>query len=215
MNTVKRKLIIVACVLPLLFMACGKDDVDDTPYNNEPFTFLIVGNEWEYGIYSNDELINTTNLKIVSACDGALTNYKVIFDDDENKFVNWIFHKGMRRANMALVPWYIEFFSDTDAVFNHLAYSLYQDCYVGKQRNINNQIESGNAKANIEVLQEILSISETVITPAGKFYNCIKVKTTPLFGVFDNYAWYHKNYGIIMMQEGEVTYKLHSKNFNW
>jgi len=50
MKTVKTKLIIVACVLPLLFMACGKDDDNPNPptEKEEMFAFLKVGNSWTY-----------------------------------------------------------------------------------------------------------------------------------------------------------------------
>ena len=209
-TNLKTKTLITVFITMLFFVACRDNYYyDDTLYNNDPFTFLKVGNEWEYGIYNNDELINTTNLKIISASDGSLINYRVIFDNDENKFAYWVYHNGMRSADMELVPYYIGFHSDSNAIFNHLAYSLQQDCYVGKQWNIN----YGNEP--IKILQETLSISDTLITPAGIFYNCIKVKTSPLFGSFDNYTWFNKNYGIIMMQEGGVTYKLNSKNFNW
>ena len=81
MKTVKGKLIIVACVLPLLFMACGKDD-NNPIGNNAPFTFLKVGNEWEYGVYDNEgELLRTFKRSILYENKGY---FRILEDDNVN-----------------------------------------------------------------------------------------------------------------------------------
>jgi hypothetical protein len=202
----RKSLLVAVLAAMVIFIGCSDKDNDDTPINNAPFTFFKVGNEWVYGIYNNGEINDTTKLKIVEEIKNISTiiHYKVIFDDkyDENKFAYWF---DSPNTQIYLTPFN---FYNPDSVFNRLAYDFEQYCYVGFKKRY-------NATDNIEVIKEILSISDTVVVPAGIFYNCIKIKTTPLFGIFDNYSWYHKNYGIIMMEEGEVTYKLHKHNLGF
>ena len=60
--------LLAAIMVPLLFVACGKDDNDATKptTNNAPFTFLKVGNEWTYGVfYNTGELLTAATFKIL------------------------------------------------------------------------------------------------------------------------------------------------------
>jgi len=59
----------------------------------------------------------------------------------------------------------------------------------------------------------VVSISETVIVPAGTFSNCIKTKEIHPHGS-DIYTYRHYSYGLIMVEfVDEALMKLISTNF--
>jgi hypothetical protein len=183
----KKIILIIATIL--LTVACSKDDEPKTPtVNNEPFTFLKVGNEWEYGYYnSDDELLFTNKIKIVSKEDGY---FEVLQGD--------FFYHSWWHINDD--DWYTRYYDGTASSKFYI--TLPKNCYVGQKWND---------------IFEVVSISETVVVPAGTFVSCIKVKTTQKGWYY--YTWYHKNYGMIMRifyDEPAIkieAHKLHSTNF--
>jgi len=195
MNT---KLIIVACVLSLLFMACGKDDVNDTtPYNppdTAPFTFLKVGNKWEYGHYNCENELTysykTTGIYLEKKGTYIVEGYPVTGGQSL-----WL----VRDSN-----WYQSFdYNYEGDVFTLNSIILYGDCYVGQKWLDDRKLEL-----------EVLSVSDTVTVPAGTFYDCIKVMRHAGYGLVDSYLWYHKDIGFLMQAaDGYPTTKLISKNF--
>ena len=67
----KKIILIVATIL--LTVACSKneDEPKNPTVNNEPFTFLKVGNEWTYGVYESGKLIGEFSRKIISENNGC------------------------------------------------------------------------------------------------------------------------------------------------
>ena len=185
----KAKILITTLIVSMLFMACGKDDDNpNTPTsNNDPFTFLKVGYEWEYDWY------NVPGYSTKSTIVSEDSNYfRIIIDDNENFYTYW-YSDGNN--------WQVTFnYGGTE--FKHI--QIHRNCYVGQKWNT---IYDNYTKLEMEVL----SISDTVTVPAGTFYNCIKIKES----VFERerYYWIHKDIGEIMHIDGEAIKKLISKNF--
>ena len=201
----KRIILIVATIL--LTVACGKDeDEPKTPtVNNEPFTFLKIGNEWEYGVYnSGGELISTYKYKLVLEENGyfyvertpayELVDLTLWWRTDDNAW-----HQNVH-----------EHLNGNDGIPYITSYIILpKKCYVGQKFN--------RFSLDSEEGLEIVSVSETVIVPAGIFHNCIKVISRGAWWEY-NYFWYHKDYGIIMTEThgsigGSTNEKLISTNF--
>jgi len=184
----KKIILIVATIL--LTVACSKDENEpkNPTVNNEPFTFLKVGNEWEYGNYHNYthngefELSDTYTIELVPSENDY---FKLKRIPEISPYTWW---------NMDANAWY------EGAGGYGSGIKLPKNCYVGLKFN---EWELGYS--------EVVSVSETVIVPAGIFKNCIKIKV-PNYGKGE-YHWYHKNYGLIMLELENLMYKLHSTNF--
>ena len=178
----KKIILIVATIL--LTVACSKDD--EPAANNEPFTFLTVGNEWVYVTYDRDnKLVDTFKLEILS---------------EENN----LFHLQKDPVNFSFpVWWHITdnawYRSEKQTVsYTYNLKILPINCYVG-----------------LRIYgYKVYSISETVTVPAGTFHNCIKVAEGDGFWAVPPYiTWFHKDYGIVRQVEGGSTHELISKNF--
>ena len=192
MEILKTKLMI-AIIISLVFVGCGKDDDFKPTTNNAPFTFLKVGHEWKYGIYNNDTdslIKDTIKPKIISQNDGY---FKVTTDDDlyDDDFQYWFTNNE---------GWFSGWFSN-DNTTSDLVMPL--NCYVGLK------YDSPNF---YNCFAEIVSVSATVSVPAGTFNNCIKIKENPTPDII-SYAYFHKDVGIIMSSANFTTLKLISKNF--
>jgi hypothetical protein len=185
----------VTVILLLVVVSCSKDDNPTNPTsNNDPFTFLKVGNELEYGLYyyDTDELRQTMKLTIVSENNGY---FKVIQDDDYTLPTYWFTDND---------GWYK---NDTESKVGAVLI-IPQNCYVGLKYKSPDFPDS---------LAEIVSVSEKVVVPAGTFSNCIKFKEyfpdDPPDDTYIMYHYYHKDIGMIMIDAGKGILKLHSKNF--
>ncbi len=197
----KKKTFITAFITSLLFVACGKDDATKPNTNNAPFTFLKVGNEWEFGRYDvdTDTLVYINKLKVVSENNGY---FKVIQNNNEDSY-NYYFIDDN--------GWYI---NKTESEIG-ATFILPLNCYVGKMWD-----ETYNDYGVLyTIIYEIVSVSETVIVPAGTIKNCIKVKTQQIAEyegeVFEKdpyYSYYHKDIGMVIVP-GKGWMKLYSKNF--
>ena len=191
MTILKTKLLI-AVVLSLIFVGCGKDD-DAPTTNNTPFTFLKVGNEWVYEIYnrSDNELLGTTSWIIEKVFENSVYQILQKITDDSG-----IYHISgqMPDSNHWKVGGYLIDGS------SYCWVTLHKNCYIEQVLDVN----CGIAK--------IVSLSEKVTVPAGTFTNCIKIKVEYSEEQID-YYWVHKYFGNIMAEEKDKIYKLISKNF--
>ena len=185
----KISLILAAIMMSLMFVACGKDKDDyNTPQttNNAPFTFLKVGNEWELYSPNIPDGYNIAKRKVLSQ-NGNILKLKNSQEDWSDTFYwkltddNWI--------------------ASCDSAGNDGYVFCPRNCYVGQQWDIilNN---------TITIPAKIISITDTVIVPAGTFTNCIKIEWQTIeigdfgneFVVYD-YYYLHKDYGIILQED--------------
>jgi hypothetical protein len=187
MNTLNKKLILITAMMLLMVAGCGKDDVTTpTTTNNAPFTFLKVGNEWEYGRYDADELNGTIKFIIASENNGV---FEVIMTEN-NVPVNTVY-------------WYIKDGWWNDFSSGLLPFCLPQNCSDGQELVV---VDNGKL--------EITSVSKTITIPAGTFNNCIETKLSATgMEQYSNY-YYHKDIGFLSgIYENKKSLKLHSKNF--
>ena len=201
MNTLKTKLL-MAVVLSLMFVGCSSDNVAVPHYvipttNDKPFTFLKVGNKWEYAKYNEQlQYAGYFTQKIVSENAGY---YKLEYDNGNQEY------------------WY-----DGDECWKVKMYystiggeiQLYKNCYV--EQKWSNYYMSGGY--GFEDRIEVISVSEVVSTFAGTFTNCIQLQVeTYIEG--DQFChiecyWLHKNIGLIKSKNYRgITTVLHKKNF--
>jgi len=189
----KLKLTIAAIMITLIVVGCGGDDDTTKPTtNNEPFTFIKAGNEWEYEVYdrTNNELVGAYSWEIEHY---AMDEYYTVFlSVYELGYENGI---GYTLADKDL--WVIGGY-----VPNYCVVFLDKDCYVGKEWELD----------FCKGIAQIVSLSETVMVPAGTFINCIKIRVEYPDGREDFY-WVHKHFGNIMAEENNKIFKLKSKNF--
>ena len=204
---IKINLILAAIMLSLMFVGCGKDDDNTKPTTNDaPFTFLKVGNEWEYESYYDGIPDDTWKMKIISESNGYY-----IVEYDGYHYRTWYSNGNY---------WKII----TDDETNYGPIILNKNCYVGQKWDTT----VSNGYATSKVTTEVLSISETITVPAGTFTRCIKVKVEENSKYTWNgeevelkilaYFYIHKNIGTVMMEviEGPVkgvVSKLINKNF--
>ena len=186
----KKIILIVATIL--LTMACSKDENEPkTPtVNNEPFTFLKVGNEWVYEIRDNPN--ETTTISIVSEeNDYFKVIYNITFEDEYPREFTyyWYTDSGNYWKNDIL-----------DVGMDGIIW-LYKNSYVG---------QIWEPENSVICTIEVVSVSERVVVPAGTFNNCIKIKKTNIYGIV-GYIWIHKDVGQIMGTLPPL--KLKSKNF--
>jgi len=213
MKTVKTKLIIVACVLPLLFMACGKDNEPNPPtVNNAPITFVKLGNRWDYVVFENGINYGISTITLVSE---ENNRFGVLYNEDNN----WCF--------TISTFWYGD--GEYWKIYPHSLYvdttasiQLHRNSYVGQKWTYKNILlgftELPPIETKTEEIYEVLSVSETVTVPAGTFTNCIKIKYQIRYdyGQIDNWIyWIHKDFGLIKSVNVELGLErqLHSKNF--
>jgi len=195
MKTVKTKLIIVACVLPLLFMACSKDDDAKKPNtsNNPTFTFLKLGNSWEYELNDNPNYVYKQT--IISVKSG-------IFKIDEDHNIPGVPPGGITYWFANSNHWKL----NTDSTGGGGYVVLQRNYSVGQKWDITSTVMK---------TAEVVSISETVEVPAGIFSNCIKVEILCQEYGFEYYYtyWIRPDIGIIKSLEGSFLQQLKSKNF--
>ena len=195
LNT-KAKVILVT-VMMLLWVGCSDNDTTKPTVNDEPFTFLKVGNEWEYENFGGMPE-DIWKIKIVSENNGY---YILEYDDDESDNAIWYSNGD-----------YWKTFNDDASIGITM---LYKNCYVGQRWDTT----ASNGYATSKVTKEVLSISEKVTVPAGTFTRCIKVKVEENTKYTWNgeefeikiltYSYIHKNIGIVMMEviEGPAPIK--------
>ena len=75
---------------------------------------------------------------------------------------------------------------------------------------IGDRFRSEDVSKEIREDDEVVSVAETVSTPAGKYENCIKVKETLADGAIE-YKYYAKGVGVVREQPavGDVLLKSH------
>ena len=179
----------------LIMAGCGKDDKTTAPTNNNaPFTFLKVGNEWEYSHYLNGEFMNKWTETIISENNGFF-RYEMNINPE---YVAYEFTSG-EYWKTGIVPPKEDQTIDPSLIDRGWVL-LYRNCYVGQKWDID----------GFDEFFEVLSISETVTTEVGTFNNCIKVRSTEkvptdLNLLYTQYHWIHKDVGIIKT-EGWVHY---------
>lgn len=185
---IKTKLIIAVAMVSLLFVATNKGNAVD--FNDKPITFVKTGNEWEYGFYKDNELVDTKKFKIISENNGC---FKTNFDDSYDSY------------------WYVN-----DEYWKTHTNELGEDGFISLYKNTF-LWQKWDATYKKEYTMEVISCAETITVPAGT-WTCIKVKMTHKeTGEIAQNWWFHKDIGIVLREvvigEGSMFMKLHSKNF--
>jgi len=197
-----KKLIIAAIMMSLMGVGCSKDDDATKPTtNNDPFTFLKVGNELEYYnyYYDSDEIRDTMKFRINSENNGFFRVVQ-IFQEDLDEIPTATHYCYWYTNNNG---WYMSF-SFFPAEIGDTLY-LPHNCFVGLK------YKSFNFGTNFA---EIISVSEKVTVPAGTFNNCIKVREYhPNDSTIVVDTYFHKDIGMLSGNSGKGIMKLHSKNF--
>lgn len=208
----KFRKMLIALVAGALFLAvngCSKDD-DNKPSNNNSgsIEFLKVGNEWVYDYTAVDA--------------NGIVKYKILSKDDKgNMKVNWFMGEDFE------IYWH-----ESNGSFANLSEGpdgqkliVYtKTCKVGDTWSAKGENDNGQ---EVTQTNKVVSISETVTTPAGTFNNCVKVHQTTTEDTRLQIDFYiNPQYGIVKMDgigsmsvnEGPTTYFpflyiLKSKNF--
>ena len=218
MEKIKIKTIIAACILLLLFVACGKDDNPNEPKEGNQleknFPFLKIGNSWVYENYYHyyDGTIDTVEC-------WTDIDYKFDFVLDDINYTKF-FMRGQ-------IPYLAinEFFASDSTVvlgsinlkeLNH--FPLFRDKYTVGQKWKRERL-SNSSYHSFEAEREIVSIYETLTVVAGTFDNCIKIKETITNkeippAIIERFYWIRNDIGFIkFIEQGMELVELKSKNF--
>ena len=216
-KTRKAKLIIIACILPLLFVACSNDDGNPNEPQGEPFPFLKVGNRWTYQwietltdertiYYDNSVSILSKANDFYSIKANIMTkSYPEGLAVDDNGDTVWSFvmlHYSYTNAPTDM--WFAnnDYYAKMDGT--KLPFPIiFSNNTVGKKW------ESPFKDRDLGALyREILSTSETVEIDLGTFTNCIKVKETCERDPEYYYIyWISKEYGIVKYEKRKFEYR--------
>jgi len=216
-KTTKIKLIIIACILPLLFVACSNDGNPNEP-TVSPFPFMKIGNQWYYeanaitdkyriGYRHEVSIVSTVtedNCFSVSTVASMTVGPLEPDDDDLVELVRIVnFHPSghnhpvwvAKNDYLATIGTMQEIQPPFPVVFNVNT--------VGKKW------ESPFKDRDLGALyREILSTSETVEIDLGTFTNCIKVKETCERDPEYYYIyWISKEYGIVKYEKRKFEYR--------
>ena len=217
MNTKFNKLITLWAVVLVvgLFGCSNSNEPDEIKSCDAPFTFLKVGNKWDYQIIgtataykndsltSNDTINGVETLEIVSEKDGA-------FRVNSNIPISIYFYWKLIDNDLYMMP----VIPDAETFYQLV---LPKNCCNvgykwGDTVEYSDEITEGTC--------EILSVSEKVTVPAGTFTDCIKIKS--ISRTWDNITqsitysaaaigYYHKDFGFIKRLTNTVHYYLDSE----
>jgi len=153
--------------------------------------FLKIKHSWTYEVYDNGKLTHYYTDSIV----GKEIVESGIFYDVE--------------VDGDLISTY--FMDDIKWGFSPTAPISFKNNYVGRKDTVYPTFN------NTTSIFEVLSISETVTVPAGKFDNCISIKVSIISDgeiIRNDYNYVSKKFGLIMYNQGDsLIFKLKSKNF--
>ena len=219
----KNKIFLLCAFLVLVTLGCSESNEPKKPdllpvptVNDAPFTFLKAGNEWMYNWHiEGQSFYDATTIKVVTI--------------DNSGYFRMIEQWYPSGDELPSEEYYYYYESATDdywgSVFHPIDDSmriiLYKNCYVGQKWNFDSHF-SPNKPVTITV--EVLSVSDTVVVPAGTFSDCIKVRHSVVSEDWEEYLWYRKDIGLIKTETeknllgylgfgGVAIMELSSKNF--
>ena len=182
MKTYNKYLILAA--FSILFFACESDDKNSIP-ENSGYGLMKTGNTWTYDYLMEGA---TASLEI---------SYKIVEDAGEGFYqVEMLTAFG----NTQELYWYSKdgVFAEESGAYppDYIFHLIKSGANIGDKWNASEEDEELGV-----ITRELVSVSEEVNVPAGKYPDCSLVKETfSNDSQIINYYWYSANYGIVKRQ---------------